>query len=78
MKIVTGTVDELGHCEGFEARWAGSFGCNLDVGQEVYLHDYGCDGTIAKVYSRIQTGPSGTSNYVCIDLEIPADAEMGE
>lgn len=58
-------VDENGR-NNFGAEDAGRYGKNLEVGQEVET-EYGLK-TIVKIYNYIQTGPSGTSNYVAVDL----------
>ena len=67
------SVDENGRTYGFTVQddesEAGSFGCNLEVGQEVDLTDGGT-GTVERVYSRIQTGnpDSGASNLSLIHI----------
>lgn len=71
MKIIDCTVDEHGRCYGFQPvdGEAGSFGESLEVGQEVETDD-GDTGYVSKVYGYIQTGGSGTSNYVAVDIRV--------
>ncbi len=71
-KTVYGQCDEHGRCYGFEADCdIGSFGDGLE-GETVTLPD-GSAGTVTKVYSYIQTGGSGVSNYVDVAIDVDAD-----
>lgn len=76
MTIMRG-VDEQGRCSGFRPTdddlQVGPFGEGLE--NEVVELDDGRIGTVAKVYTHIQTGPSGTSNYVAVDIEIDNEGE---
>jgi hypothetical protein len=66
-------VDEHGRCHGFfpvSETDVGRFGCLLERDQEVET-DSGEHLAVGRVYSRINTGPPGTSNYVIVDLYDP-------
>jgi hypothetical protein len=75
--MTTRQVDEQGRCSGFwptdDELEIGPFGEGLQ--NEVVELDDGRIGTVAKVYSYIQTGQAGTSNYVAVDIEIDDDDE---
>jgi hypothetical protein len=67
-------VDEHGRMIGFtlddeDCPEIGPYGDGLSVGDSVICDD-GEYGVIAKIYSYIQTGPPGVSNYVAVDIDI--------
>ena len=69
-------IDEAGRSlitflNGDEVSEVGSFGANLEEGDEVELGDDEMEWTVRKVHSYIQTGSPGTgiANFVSVDLE---------
>lgn len=71
-EIITLSVDAEGRCGGFsptdEDVEVGAFGAGLE-NEVVELAD-GRIGTVEKVYRHIQTGQSGDSNFVAVDILI--------
>ena len=70
-KYRTISVDEYGRSEIVTINGddgpAGSFGDGLSKYDDVVLAD-GSAWVVDQIYTHIQTGGSGASNYICVDL----------